>query len=94
VPPIDPCRRVLELPALRPNVYRVEWERIMLVPKPGIPYENRGDVTLWVNGAVITAIDKIRPFPEVEGFETIVAWTNDGWLGGGIPLVMIVIEEI
>jgi hypothetical protein len=66
----------------------------MLVPKPGIPYENGGPVTLWVKGAVITAIDEIRPLPEVEAVKTIVAWTNDGWLGGEIPPIVTVVEEI
>jgi hypothetical protein len=73
VPPIDPCRGALELPAPRPKVCRVEEESTVLVPKPGIPYENGGPVALWVNGAVIAAIDGIRPLPEVEAVETIVA---------------------
>jgi hypothetical protein len=47
-----------------------------------------------VKGAVIVAIDGIRPLPEVEVVETIVAQTDDGWLGGGTPPVVTVVEGI
>jgi len=60
---------------------------------PGIPYENRGPVALWVKGAVISAIYEIRPLAEVEAVETIVVWIDDGWLGGGKPPIMASIEE-
>jgi hypothetical protein len=66
----------------------------VLIPKPGIPYENGGPVALWVNGVVITAIDKIGPFPKVEVVKTIVVWTNDGWLGGETPPVVTTVEGI
>jgi hypothetical protein len=36
-----------------------------------------GSIALWVKGAVITAIDRIGPFPEVEVVETIVVWTDE-----------------
>jgi hypothetical protein len=72
----------------------VEEESTILLPKPGIPYENRGPVTFWVNGAVIAAMDGIRLLPEVEAVETIVVRTGDGWLGGGISPVVIVMKEI
>lgn len=94
MPPIDSCRGALELPAPRLEVCRVEEESTVLVPKPGIPYENGGLVALWVNGAVIAAIDGIRPLPEVEAVETIVVRTDDGWLGGGTSPVVIVVEGI
>jgi hypothetical protein len=94
VPPIDPCLGALELPAPRHNVCRVEWERKVLVPKPGIPYENGGPISLWVNGAVITTIDRIIPLLEVEAVDTIVVHTDDGLLGGGTPPVVTVVEGI
>ena len=47
-----------------------------------------------MKGAVIATIDRIRPFLEVEAVKTIVARTDDGWLGGGTPPVVIVVEEI
>jgi hypothetical protein len=91
---MDPFRGALELPAMRPNVYRVEWERTVLVPKPGISYENGGPITLWVNGEVVVAIDRMGPLPEVEAVKTIVAQTSDSWLGGRTPLVVTFVEEI
>jgi hypothetical protein len=66
----------------------------VLIPKPGIPYENRRPVSLWVKGVVITAIDEIEPFPEVEVVNTIVARIYGGWLGGGTPPIVTVVEEI
>jgi hypothetical protein len=66
----------------------------MLIPKPGISYENGGHVAFWVKGAVITAIEGIKPLPEVEAVETIVAHTDDGWLGGRTPIIVIIVEEI
>jgi hypothetical protein len=66
----------------------------MLVPKPGIPYENRGPVALWVKGVVIAAIERITPFPKVEAVEAIVAQTGDDWLGGRTRLVVTSVEEI
>jgi hypothetical protein len=66
----------------------------VLVLKLGIPYENGGFVALWVNEVVIAVIDRIRPLPEVEVVDTIVVWTGDGWLGGGTPPVVTVIEGI
>jgi hypothetical protein len=62
--------------------------------KPGIPYENRGLVALWVKGAVIAAIETIRLLPEVEAVETIMFWTDDGWLGGKKTPVVTVVEEV
>jgi hypothetical protein len=47
-----------------------------------------------VKGVVITSIDGIRPFPEVEVVETMVIQTNDGWLGGRKTLMVIVIEGV
>jgi hypothetical protein len=32
--------------------------------------------------------------PEVEAVETMVARTDDGWLGGGTPPVVTVVKEI
>ena len=62
--------------------------------KLGIPYENYEPVTLYVNGSMITAIDKIRPLPKVEAVETIVAQTYEGELGGETPLVVVVVEGV
>jgi hypothetical protein len=53
-----------------------------------------GPVALWVNGAVIAAIDGIRPLPEVEAVETMVVWTDEGGLGGGMPPIVVVIEGV
>jgi hypothetical protein len=64
------------------------------VSKLGIPYENGGPIALCVNDAVITAMDGIRPLPEVEVVETIVAWTCEGELGGGTPPVVAVVEGV
>jgi hypothetical protein len=43
---------------------------------------------------VILAIDRIRLLPEVEEVETMVAQTEDGWLGGGTTPVVTVVKEI
>jgi hypothetical protein len=43
---------------------------------------------------VIIAIDKIRPLPEVEAVENMVAQTYNGWLGGGTPPVVTFMKEI
>jgi hypothetical protein len=92
VPPIWPCRGALELPSPRPKVCEVEWETIGLVPELGILYENRGPVTLGVNGVVVVVIDGIGPLCEVEVVETMVARTGDGGLGGGnSPVVTTVV---
>ena len=94
MPPIDPCRGVLELPDLGPKVCRVEEESTVLVPKLGIPYEKGELVMFYVNGAVIAAIDRIGPLSEVEAVETMVAQTGDGWLGGGTPLIVTIMERM
>jgi hypothetical protein len=65
-----------------------------LVLKPGIPYENGGHVALWVKGAVIVAIDEIRPFPKVEVVDTMVVQTRDSWLGGKKKPVVTTVEGI
>jgi hypothetical protein len=72
----------------------VDWERTVLIPKLGIPYENGGHVALLMNEAVIAAIDGIRPLPEVEVVENIAVQTGDGLLGSVTPPVVTVIEEI
>jgi hypothetical protein len=41
-----------------------------------------------VKGEVVVSIDGIGPLLEVEAVETMVAWTGDGGLGGGISLVV------
>jgi hypothetical protein len=46
---------------------------IEFVLKLGIPYENGGPVALCVSGAVIISMDEIKPLPEVEAVETMVA---------------------
>jgi hypothetical protein len=43
---------------------------------------------------VIATIDVIRPLPEVEVVETMVVWTDDGWLGGIKPPVATIVEGI
>jgi hypothetical protein len=91
---MDPCRGVLELPAPRPKVCKVEKESTGLVPELGIPYENGGPVALWVKGAVATAIDGLGPLLEVEAVETMVARTDDGGLGGRIPPVVTTVVGI
>jgi hypothetical protein len=68
--------------------------RTVFVSKLGIPYENGGLITLCVNGAVVTAIDGIRPLPEVEVVETMVVWTDEGGLGGRMPLMVAVVEGV
>jgi hypothetical protein len=47
-----------------------------------------------VKGAVIAAIEKIKPFPEVEVVNTMVVQTDDSWLGGEKPPVVIVVEGV
>jgi hypothetical protein len=47
-----------------------------------------------VKGAVITAIDGVRQFPEVEAVETMVVQTDDNWLGGGKTPVVIAVEGV
>jgi hypothetical protein len=66
-----------------------------LVPELGIPYENRGPVTLGVKGGVAAAIDGDRPLCDVVAVETVVAQTDDGKLGHASPVVTTVmgIEE-
>jgi hypothetical protein len=60
----------------------------------GISYENGGPITLYVNVAVIIAIDGVRPLPEVEAVKTIVVRTGEGGLGGGMPPMVAVIEGV
>jgi hypothetical protein len=91
---MDPCRGVFELPVPKPMVCRVEYVRTEFVSKPGIPYENGGPVALYVNGAMIVAIDEIRPLPEVEAVDTIVVWTCKGELGDKMPPVVVVVEGV
>jgi hypothetical protein len=62
--------------------------------KPSILYENGGHVTLSVKGAVIFIIDGSGPLPKVEVVNTMVVLIDDGWLGGGTPPVVIVIEGV
>ena len=50
------------------------------VSKLGIPYENGGPVALWVKGAVITSIDRIKPLLEVEAVDTMVFQNGKGGL--------------
>jgi hypothetical protein len=59
-----------------------------------IPYENGGPIALCVNGAVISTIEKIIPLPKVDVVETMVVWTDDGGLGGGMPHVVAVVEGV
>jgi hypothetical protein len=47
-----------------------------------------------VKGAVIASIDGIRQLPEVEALKTMVVQTDDGWLGGGKPFIVIIVEGI
>jgi hypothetical protein len=47
-----------------------------------------------VKGAVAVAIDNIGPLLEVEAVKTMVAWTGDGGLGGGISLVVTTVVGI
>jgi hypothetical protein len=92
VPPMCPCRGVLELPAPRPEVCEVEKESTGLVPELGIPYENGGPIALGVKGFVAVAKDGIRPLCDVEAVEILVAWTGDSGLGGGnSPVVTTVV---
>jgi hypothetical protein len=44
-----------------------------------------------VKGAIIAAIDGIRPYPEVEVVETMVIRTNNSYLGGRKPPMVTVI---
>jgi hypothetical protein len=45
-----------------------------------------------VKGALAATIDRIEPLCEVEKVETMVAWTNDGGLGGGnSPMVTTIV---
>jgi hypothetical protein len=46
--------------------------------KLGIPYENGGPIALCVNSVLIVAMDRIKPMPEVEEFNTMVGWTYKG----------------
>jgi hypothetical protein len=66
--------------------------RTKFISKSSIPYENGGPIAICVNGAVICTIDGIKPLLEVEAIETIVFRTDEGGLGGGMPLVVAVIE--
>jgi hypothetical protein len=47
-----------------------------------------------VKGAVITTIDGIRSFPEVEVVNTIVFQTDDGWFGGKKPPEVTTVEGV
>jgi hypothetical protein len=64
------------------------------VSKLGIPYENRGLITLCINDAMITTMDGIRPLPKVEAVDTIVARTCKGELGSGTPPVVAIVEGV
>jgi hypothetical protein len=68
--------------------------RTEFISKLGIPYENRGPITLCVNSAMVASIDGIRSLFEVEVVETIVVHTYEGELGGGTPPVVEVIEGV
>jgi hypothetical protein len=97
MPPIWPCREVLELPAPRPKVCEMEEVSAGLVPELGIPYENGGPIALGVYGGVATAIDGVGPLCNVVAAETMVVWAVDkGKLGEASPVVTTVIgmEEI
>jgi hypothetical protein len=61
-----------------------------LVPKLGIPYENRGPIALGVKGGVATAIDGDLSLCDVVVVETVVAQTNDGMLGDASLVVATV----
>jgi hypothetical protein len=60
----------------------------------GIPYENGGHVTFYVKGAVAITKEEIRPLLEIEEFETMVAQTGDGGVGGGTPPVTTTVAGI
>jgi hypothetical protein len=62
--------------------------------KLGIPYENGGPITLCINGTVIASMHGIRPLPKVEAVETIVARTCEGYLGGGTPPFVAIVEGV
>jgi hypothetical protein len=63
-----------------------------LVPELGIPYENRGPVSLGVKGGVATTIDGVSPLCDVVAAETMVAQTADrGKLGEASPVVAMVV---
>ena len=62
-----------------------------LVPELGIPYENRGPVTLGVKGVVDVVIDGVGPLCDVVVAETMVARTDDGNLGDASPVVATVV---
>jgi hypothetical protein len=62
--------------------------------KSGIPYENGGPVTLYVNRAVVVTNDGIKPLPEVEGVETTMVRIDEGGLGGKIPPVVVAEEGV
>jgi hypothetical protein len=47
-----------------------------------------------VNGAVVVTEDDIKPLPKVEVVETMVVYTDEGGLGGGIPPVVVSIEGV
>jgi len=47
-----------------------------------------------VKGEVIADIDGIRPLLEVEVVETIMVWTDNGWLGDEKTPIVIVVEGI
>lgn len=91
---MDPCRGVLELPAPRPKLCKVEKESRGLILELGIPYENGGPVALWVKGAVAVAIYELGPLLEVEAIETMVVQAGDGGFGDRIPPVTTTMARI
>jgi hypothetical protein len=68
--------------------------RTKFISKPDVPYENGGPIALYVNGAVITSIDRIKPLPEVEAVETIMFLIKEGGLGGGTPPIVAIVEGV
>jgi hypothetical protein len=57
--------------------------------KPGIPYENRGLVTLLLKGSVIGIIEGIIPLPELEVVDTIMVELGDGWFGKAFVVTVV-----
>ena len=91
MPPSVPCRGVLELPAPRPKVCKVEVVSAGLVPELGIPYENGVPVALDVKGFVAAMIDGVGPLCDEVAAGAMVLLTTDGKLGEASPVVITVI---
>jgi hypothetical protein len=60
----------------------------------GIPYKNGGPVALYINSAVISTMDIIRPLLEVEVVDTIMAQTCEGEIGNRMPQVLAFVEGL